>query len=136
MNALLNRLRLTQRVFAVIVGYLVVLALVVSAGLWGLYTAKTSLREVHAHRMAMSEALATLLRNYYDNRLHVLLAFQHAPDSPTRALHDHPTSMHLDVVKQQRESNNQALKTIESMLPQMDDEEQRLYQAVMDARKA
>ncbi|TSE30784.1 methyl-accepting chemotaxis protein [Tepidimonas charontis] len=136
MNALLNRLRLTQRVFAVIVGYLVVLALVVSAGLWGLYTAKTSLREVHAHRMAISEALTTLLRNYYDNRLHVLLAFQHAPDSPTRALHDHPTSMHLDVVKQQRESNNQALKTIESMLPQMDDEEQRLYQAVMDARKA
>ncbi|MFN4103564.1 MAG: methyl-accepting chemotaxis protein, partial [Tepidimonas sp.] len=115
---------------------MVVLAVVVSTGLWGLYAAKTSLREVHAHRMAISEALSTLLRNYYDNRLHVLLAFQHAPDSPTRMLHDHPTSMHLDVVKQQRESNNQALKTIESMLPQMDEEEQRLYQAVLDTRKA
>lgn len=136
MNALFDRMRLTQRVFAVIVGYLVVLAIVVSTGLWGLYAAKSSLREVHAHRMAISEALSTLLRNYYDNRLHVLLAFQHAPDSPTRVLHDHPTSMHLDVVKQQLESNKQALKTIESMLPQMGEEEQRLYQAVLDTRKA
>ena len=129
-------MRLTQRFFVVIVGYLLVLAVVAGTGLWGLYTAKTSLRVVHTHRMAISEALATLLRNYYDNRLHVLLAFQHAPDSPTRALHDHPTSMHLDIVNQQRESNNQALKTIESMLPQMDEEEQRLYQAVLDTRKA
>ncbi|TSE27092.1 methyl-accepting chemotaxis protein [Tepidimonas aquatica] len=136
MNALLNRLRLTQRVFAVIVGYLVVLALVVSAGLWGLYTAKTSLREVHAHRMAISEALVTLLRNYYDNRLHVLLAFQHAPDSPTRALHDHPTQMHLDAIAKQRESKDQALQAIEAQKPRMDPEEQRLYEAVLAARQA
>ncbi|MDM7456918.1 MAG: methyl-accepting chemotaxis protein, partial [Tepidimonas sp.] len=134
--ALFNRMRLTQRVFAVIAGYLVVLAIVVSTGLWGPCAAKSSLRKVHAHRMAISEALSTLLRNYDDNRLHVLLAFQHAPDSPTRVLHDHPTTMHLDVIDQQRDSNNQALQAIESLLPQMDDEEQRLFQELMRARKA
>ncbi|MES5952002.1 hypothetical protein U6L55_12395, partial [Cutibacterium acnes] len=32
---MLNRIRLTQRVFAVIVGYLAVLGLVVASGLWG-----------------------------------------------------------------------------------------------------
>ncbi|WP_424894547.1 Tar ligand binding domain-containing protein [Tepidimonas sp. HKU79] len=70
---MLNRIRLTQRVFAVIVGYLAVLGLVVASGLWGLYSAKESLRSIHSHRMAISESLAVLLRNYYDNRLHVLL---------------------------------------------------------------
>lgn len=136
MNQLLDRFRLTQRVFAVIVGYLAVLALVVSAGLWGLYTAKNSLREVHAHRMVISEALATLLRNFYDNRLHVLLAFQHAPESPTRVLHDHPTSMHLDAIASQRDANNAALQRIEAFAPKMDEEERRLFDAVMVARKA
>lgn len=133
---LFDRLRLTQRVFAVIVGYLLVLALVVASGLWGLYTAKTSLREIHDHRMAVAESLATMLENFYDNRLHVLLAFQHAPDSPTRTLHDHPTSMHLDAIAAQRESNNAAQKRIEDVLPMMDDEERRLYEAVAATRKA
>ncbi|MCS6809917.1 MAG: methyl-accepting chemotaxis protein, partial [Tepidimonas sp.] len=106
-----------------------------AVGLWGMHQAKQSLAEIHAERMPVNEALATLLRNYFDNRLHVLLAFQHAPDSPTRHLHDHPTSMHLDIIAQQRESNNQALKQIEAMSSLMDDEERRLYQAVLDARK-
>ncbi|WP_299019437.1 methyl-accepting chemotaxis protein [uncultured Tepidimonas sp.] len=132
---MLNRIRLTQRVFAVIVGYLAVLGLVVASGLWGLYSAKESLRSIHSHRMAISESLAVLLRNYYDNRLHVLLAFQHAPDSPTRALHDHPTSMHLDVIANQRESNNAALKAIEALTPMMDEEERRLFDQVQAARK-
>ncbi|WP_082668232.1 methyl-accepting chemotaxis protein [Tepidimonas taiwanensis] len=133
---LFDRLRLTQRVFAVIVGYLIVLALVVASGLWGLYNAKTSLREIHAHRMAVAESLATMLHNFYDNRLHVLLAFQHAPDSPTRTLHDHPTQMHLDAIAAQRESNNAAQKRIEETMPMMDDEERRLYEAVATTRKA
>ncbi|WP_082007469.1 Tar ligand binding domain-containing protein [Tepidimonas taiwanensis] len=133
---LFDRLRLTQRVFAVIVGYLIVLALVVASGLWGLYNAKTSLREIHAHRMAVAESLATMLHNFYDNRLHVLLAFQHAPDSPTRTLHDHPTQMHLDAIAAQRESNNAAQQRIEALSPQMDAEERRLYEAVVAARQA
>ena len=136
MSELLNRLRLTQRVFAVIVGYLVTLALVVGVGLWGMHRAKESLAQIHQHRMAVAEALATVLRNYYDNRLHVLLAFQHAPDSPTKGLHDHPTSMHLDAIAKQREANNQAQKVIEDLLPRMDEEERRLYEAVQAARKA
>ncbi|TSE28960.1 Methyl-accepting chemotaxis protein I [Tepidimonas thermarum] len=133
---MLNRLRLTHRVLAVIVGYLTVLAIVVAMGLWGMYQAKESLRDIHGRRMAVAEAMATLLRNYYDNRLHVLLAFQHAPDSPTRILHDHPTSMHLDAIAQQRESNNEALREVEALAAQMDAEERQLVEGLLAARKA
>ncbi|WP_333708032.1 Tar ligand binding domain-containing protein [Tepidimonas ignava] len=131
---MLQRLRLTQRVLTVIVGYLAVLLAVAGVGLWGLHQARQALVDVHGHRMAVAESLATMLRNYYDNRLHVLLAFQHAPDSPTRTLHDHPTQMHLDAIAKQRESNDQALKAIEAQKPRMDPEELRLYEAVLAGR--
>lgn len=136
MSDWLNRMRLTQRVFVVIVGFLAVLLAGSAVGLWGMHAARQSLQEIHAHRMAIAESLAVLLRNYYDNRLHVLLAFQHAPDSPTRALHDHPTSMHLEAIAKQREANNQALKTIENLAPKMDEQEKRLLDEVLAARKA
>ena len=32
------------------------------------------------------------------NRMQVLLAFQHAPDSPLAAVHSHPTSLHLQTI--------------------------------------
>jgi methyl-accepting chemotaxis protein len=133
---MLNRIRLTQRVSAVIVGYLAVLGLVVAAGLWGMYSAKESLRVVHAHRMAISESLVVVLRNFYDNRLHLLLAFQHAPDSPTRSLHDHPTSMHTDTVAKQIEVAQKAIEAIEALRPMMDAEEIRLLDEVQATRKA
>ncbi len=136
MDILFGRLRLTQRFTLVAVGYLTVLALLAGTGLWGMHSARQALQSVHAHRMTVAESLAVMLRNFYDNRLHVLLAFQHAPDSATRELHDHPTQMHLDAIAKQRETNNTAQQAIEALLPQMDDEEQRLYDAVQNTRKA
>jgi hypothetical protein len=73
MMEIFNRLRLTHRVLAVIAGYLAVLALVVTMGLWGMYQAKESLRDIHEHRMEVAEAMATLLRNYYDSRLQLCI---------------------------------------------------------------
>ena len=133
---LLRHLRLTQRFTVVVIGYLIVLALLAASGLWGMHAARAALHDVHTHRMVVAESLAVMLRNFYDNRLHVLLAFQHAPDSPTRGLHDHPTQMHLDAIVQQRASNNAAQQRIEALLPIMDEEERRLYDAVQSSRKA
>ncbi|WP_334166105.1 methyl-accepting chemotaxis protein, partial [Tepidimonas sp.] len=129
-------LRLTQRVLAIVVAYLAVLAVVAGTGLWGMHSASQALRDIHGQRKAINEAVVTLVRNLYDNRVQVLLAFQHAPDSPTRTLHDHPTSMHLDAIAAQRAANNEALELIASFLPTMDDEERRAFEQVQAARQA
>ncbi len=53
--------------------------------------------------------MATGLR---DNFAQVLLAFQHAPESHTLSIHDHPTSMHLDIISKRREALDKAWNTI------------------------
>ncbi len=47
-----------------------------------------------------------------DNYALILLAFQHAPESNTLAIHDHPTSMHLDAIASRKAELDQAWSKI------------------------
>lgn len=60
-------------------------------------------------QMVNLSRMATGLR---DNFAQILLAFQHAPESHTLSIHDHPTSMHLEIIAQRREGLDQSWKTI------------------------
>ncbi|MCX8017444.1 MAG: methyl-accepting chemotaxis protein [Rhodocyclaceae bacterium] len=66
---------------------------------WRIYQDSQILYE---HRAAAMRTNADALRYYYDGRLHMLLAFQHAPDSPTLALHDHSVDLHLQAIEAKR----------------------------------
>lgn len=79
---LLDRFRLTHRVWTVVVVYWLVFLLAMAAGIFGMRTARDALHHVHNERMQVVEALAVINRNFYENRLQILLAFQHDPDGP------------------------------------------------------
>lgn len=85
---MLDRFKLTHRVWVVLGTFWLVFALAVGAGLLGLSSARDSLKYVHDERMSVAGALAAINRNFYENRLQVLLAFQHDPAGALFNIHD------------------------------------------------
>lgn len=109
---MLDRFKLTHRVWAVLGTFWLVFALAVGAGLLGLSSARDSLKYVHDERMSVSAALAAINRNFYENRLQILLAFQHDPTGALFDIHDHPVQMHFDAIASGREANDTAFKAV------------------------
>ena len=64
----------------------------------GLGAARDSLRRVHDDGLMQTVAIAQIESSINEGRRQLLLAFQHAPDSPTVHAHDHPVARHFEAV--------------------------------------
>jgi len=129
-----NNLRITQRFTVILVAYWISFAAVIAVSLWGLIAARDSLRFVHDQAMRRALLVEESINATVQNRLQVLLAFQHAPDSPLASVHGHPTSNHLDAIAQTRTQANTINKAIEEGM--VDPEEIKLYEATKPKRAA
>ncbi|RVT84672.1 methyl-accepting chemotaxis protein [Inhella crocodyli] len=101
----LNRWRISQRFLLVMGLFWVAFAFVAGLSLWGLFREAGDLSDVAERRLPVISKLEHLIKNNQANRLEVLLMFQHAPDSPTAALHDHPLTLHFDAFQKRRDAN-------------------------------
>ncbi|MGE4377820.1 MAG: methyl-accepting chemotaxis protein [Burkholderiaceae bacterium] len=131
---MLNNIRITTRFASFIAVYWVSFVLVLGVSLWGLMNARDSLKDVHEQAMRRALLTEELIGGTDQNRLQVLLAFQHAPDSPLAAVHDHPLNMHLDAITATRAKVNEAIKALEAGLN--DAQERQLFEAAQSARTA
>ena len=131
---MLNNVRITTRFASFIAVYWVSFVLVLGVSLWGLMNARDSLKDVHEQAMRRGLLTEELIAGTDQNRLQVLLAFQHAPDSPLAAVHDHPLNMHLDAITATRAKVNEAIKALEAGLN--DAQERQLFEAAQSARTA
>ena len=131
---MLNNIRITTRFASFIAVYWVSFVLVLGVSLWGLMNARDSLKDVHEQAMRRGLLTEELIAGTDQNRLQVLLAFQHAPDSPLAAVHDHPLNMHLDAITATRAKINEAIKALEAGLN--DAQERQLFEAAQSARTA
>jgi len=131
---MLNNIRITTRFASFIAVYWVSFVLVLGVSLWGLMNARDSLKDVHEQAMRRGLLTEELIAGTDQNRLQVLLAFQHAPDSPLAAVHDHPLNMHLDAITATRAKVNEAIKALEAGLN--DAQERQLFEAAQSARTA
>ena len=95
---MLNNLRITQRFVVVLLAYWLSFTAVVAVSLWGLVSARDSLKTVHTEAMHWALLAEENIQIQLQTRMQVLLAFQHAPDSPLTAVHSHPTSLHLQTI--------------------------------------
>jgi len=128
-----NNLTITLRVWLALSAYLLLFGIAIGASVLGLGSARDSLAHVHGERMVTAAALTTLHSNYLHNRIEGLLLFQHAPDSPTLALHGHPVTLHFDNIRAGREANEAALKQINGRI--VSPEEQVLIDDLLAKRK-
>ena len=107
-------IRITQRFVAVIVIYSIALAAVMGVSLWGLISARDSLKAVHDDAMKPALLADESIDKIVQNRLQILLAFQHAPDGPLASIHNHPTNMHIDAIAANRVEANKIFKEMEA----------------------
>jgi methyl-accepting chemotaxis protein-1 (serine sensor receptor) len=109
---MLDRIKLTHRVWAALAMYWLVFLAAMVTGFTGMKQASEALKHVHGDRMAVAGSLAVINRNFFDNRLQILLAFQHDPTSPLFAIHGHAVDMHFDTISSGRADNDAAFKTV------------------------
>jgi aerotaxis receptor len=93
-----GRMRITHRLWFMIGLSALLFAIATLVGWVGLSDARNALKTVYEDRAVPMLDLARIDAGIRENSAQVLLAFQHAPDSGTATLHDHPVAQHLDAV--------------------------------------
>jgi methyl-accepting chemotaxis protein len=93
-------------------------------GLGGMRNADHAIDELYHTDMAHLQDLAVILELAEEVRSQILLSLQHDPESPFAAMHDHPTSLHIDII-------HESVKTIDERWAEfrsspLDSEELRL----------
>ncbi len=128
-----NQLRITQRFIVVLCAFVLSVVAVAATGLWGLSSARDSLKSLHDEAMARSLLASQSIESTLQNRMQVLLAFQHAPAGGLASIHDHPATAHLDAIAAIQSAANTLHKQIGQGIT--DPRERTLYDAAMEARK-
>ncbi|MES2878460.1 MAG: MCP four helix bundle domain-containing protein, partial [Pseudomonadota bacterium] len=131
---MLGTVRITQRFLAVIVIYSIAFAVVMGVSLWGLMSARDSLKTVHDDAMKPALLADESINKIVQNRLQILLAFQHAPDGPLASIHTHPVNAHLDAITANRTEANRINKEMEASVS--DAEEKAVFEATKASRAA
>ena len=112
----MENIRITQRFIAVITIYSIAFAAVIGISLWGLISARDSLKAVHDDSMRAALLADRAILSSVQNRMQILLAFQHAPDSALASVHTHPTSAHFDAISANRAESNSIYKELDTMV--------------------
>jgi len=129
-----DNIRITQRFVAVLIAYWISFMAVAGVSYWGLSSARDSLKTVHQSAMVPALQMADSADKIVQNRLQVLLAFQHAPDGPLATIHDHPVSVHTDAIAKNRSEANRLFEAITATSDRP--EEQGLVEAAKSTRAA
>ena len=131
---MLDKIRITQRFFVVLaifsIGFLVVMAV----SLWGLMSARDSLKTMHEDSIQHVLRAGSATEKIVQNRMQVLLAFQHAPDGPLASIHTHPTSTHTDAIDANKAEISRLYKLMEDAA--VDPEEKAVWDSTKTARAA
>jgi len=119
----MENIRITQRFVAVIVIYSIAFAAVIGVSLWGLISARDSLKNVHDDAMHAALLADQAILISVQNRMQILLAFQHAPESPLASAHTHPVSVHFDAINANRAEANRIFKELDTMVSEPTEKE-------------
>lgn len=110
----LSRLKISTRL-VVLIGVLSFLLIAIGAiGLIGISQSNDDLKTLHDESMKPALLAAESIDKIVQNRMQILLAFQHAPDSPLASIHTHPTDAHIEAIAANRAEANRIFKEMES----------------------
>ena len=134
MASLWNSWRITHRFIAVLVAFVVSVLVIAGIGLAGMSSASKSLKALHDESMARSQLASESVEQTLNNRMQVLLSFQHDPNGELASIHDHPTTEHLEAIA----ANQARANAIHKQLAEgnLSAQERSLLTAVEAARAA
>ena len=134
MGSLWNSWRITHRFVAVLAAFVVSVTAVAGIGLWGLSSARDSLKVLHEEALERSLLAGVSIEQTLNNRMEVLLAFQHDPDGALASIHSHSVDDHLNAIAANQARANEVHKKMEAGIT--DPQERALMEAVLAARAA
>ena len=134
MASLWNSWRITHRFIAVLAAFVVSVLVIAGIGLAGMSSASKSLKALHDESMARSQLASESLERTLNNRMQVLLSFQHDPNGELASIHDHPITEHLEAIA----ANQARANAIHKQLAEgnLSAQERSLLTAVEAARAA
>ena len=134
MSSLWNSWRITHRFIAVLVAFVVSVLVIAGIGLAGMSSASKSLKALHDESMARSQLASESVEQTLNNRMQVLLSFQHDPNGELASIHDHPVTEHLEAIA----ANQARANAIHKQLAEgnLSAQERSLLTAVEAARAA
>ena len=134
MSSLWNSWRITHRFIAVLAAFVVSVLVIAGIGLAGMSSASKSLKALHDESMARSQLASESVEQTLNNRMQVLLSFQHDPNGELASIHDHPTTEHLEAIA----ANQARANAIHKQLAEgnLSAQERSLLTAVEAARAA
>ncbi|WP_205341366.1 HAMP domain-containing methyl-accepting chemotaxis protein [Denitrificimonas caeni] len=112
---MLNKISLKARLIVLTSIAFLLFLLVGTVGLLGISTLNKSLEKVYQENMVPVKLLDNIFTDINSTRTELLLALQHAPDSPFVDLHNHPLSQHIDNIESNRARNQQAWGQLDAL---------------------
>ncbi|MBI2747770.1 MAG: Tar ligand binding domain-containing protein [Burkholderiales bacterium] len=131
---MLDRIRITQRFIVVMAIFSVGFLIVMGISLLGLMSARDGLKDMHENSIQRVLRSGSMIEKIVQNRMQVLLAFQHAPDGPLASIHSHPTSTHTDAIEANMAEVGRIYKLMEDST--VGSEERAVWDATKAARAA
>ena len=125
-------MRITQRFTIVLSAFWLAIGLLMAVSLWGLSSARDSLKLVHEEAMHAAMLTDETMNVQMQTRMQVLLAFQHAPDNVLASIHSHPTAEHLQTIEVNQAKNNALLAELQAGAKEP--QAQQLFQATQAVR--
>ncbi|MBM4180799.1 MAG: MCP four helix bundle domain-containing protein [Betaproteobacteria bacterium] len=132
---LFGRMRIAHRLWSMVGLSMVLFAVAVAVGWWGLRDASEAMRSVYQDRAEPMFVLSKFNSLIKENYAEVLRAFQHNPENTYAALHDHPVSLHLDAVRKRRGELDKLWEQFNATAHDSE-EEKRLMADFAEKRKA
>ena len=111
---MLNKITFKARLILLTAISVLLIALVAAVGLMGIKDLHKAL-DIYQENMVSMKLLDNILSDINGTRTQLLLALQHAPDSPFYDLHDHPLSLHLDTIKEGQARNQAAWQELDAL---------------------
>jgi methyl-accepting chemotaxis protein len=111
----MQHLKISTRLILMVGLLSVLLVAIGTIGLWGISRSNDDIRALHDEAMASALKADELIDTVVQNRLQVLLAFQHAPDSPLASIHTHPTTAHTDAIAANRVQADRIFKEMQAL---------------------
>ncbi len=112
---MLNKITFKARLILLTAISVLLIALVAAVGLMGIKDLNKALEDIYQENMVPMKLLDNVFSDINGTRTQLLLALQHAPDSPFYDLHDHPLSLHLDTIKEGQARNQAAWQELDAL---------------------
>jgi aerotaxis receptor len=131
---LTNQLGVAMRMWLIVGVSALLFMISVLVGWSGLNENRLALKSLYEDSAVPMDALGNFRSLYKENYAEVLRAFQHDPSGTLHSFHDHPLSMHTDLIKSRKADNDRLWQ--ETIGHTLTDEEKRLIADIETKRGA